>query len=201
MCIRDRFATVFAKTLRIYHIFNKFGKISSAWSDKWLFVLILVIVSMKVVLMVVWGLVDMNHLVDEVTSQGSPPHYYVVVQKCYSRHLSWWITLIFGYTTMLLLPMVHVAILTRKIKREEFKDSKKICALVAILIILMCVGNALWFFLRAIGADIASKVVSSVSFSLTALICQIFLFLPKIMHSFGLCSHIGLDKDQTTMRC
>ena len=124
------FATVFAKTLRIYHIFNKFGKISFMWSDKWISVLILVIVSMKVMLMVVWGLVDIHHLVDEIkpSPQGFAPHY-IVVQKCYSRHHSWWTALIFGYTTMLLLPMVHVAILTRKIKREEFKDSKKICCL------------------------------------------------------------------------
>ena len=88
-------ATIFAKTLRIYHIFNKFGKINSLWSDKGLLVLILALVFVKVVLMIVWALVDINHLIDKVSSQpeGFPPHY-VVVQKCYSQlvdHASLWL--------------------------------------------------------------------------------------------------------------
>ena len=174
-------ATVFAKTLRIYHIFNKFGKISSLWSDKALFVLILGVVSIKVAIMVIWGSVDMNHLIDETISslQGFPPHY-LVVQKCYSHHLSWWVTLTFGYTSVLFLPMLHLAVLTRKIKRSEFKESKQICVLIAILFLLMCIGTSLWFLLRAINEHIASKVVYSLGFSSAAVVCQIFLFVPKI---------------------
>ena len=174
-------ATVFAKTLRIYHIFNKFGKISRLWSDKGLFVLILVIVSVKVMIMIIWALVDMNHLIDEISPQpeGFPPRY-VVVQKCYSHHLSWWITLIFGYSVALFIPMLHVAILTRKINRKEFKDSKAITTLVAVLFVLTCIGNALWFLLRTIDAEIASKVVYSLAFSSAAVVCQMVLFVPKI---------------------
>ena len=175
-------ATVFAKTLRIYHIFNKFGKISRLWSDKGLFVLILAITSIKVAIMVIWALVDMNHLIDETSPlpEGFPPHY-TVVQKCYSHHLSWWITIVFGYTVALLVPMLHVAILTRKVSRKEFKDSKAITTLVAVLFVLTCVGNALWFLLRMIDAAIASKVVYSLAFSSAAILCQVFLFVPKII--------------------
>ena len=174
-------ATVFAKTLRIYHIFNKFGKISSLWSDKGLLVLILSIVSIKIVLMIVWALVDVNHLIDEISPQpeGFPPHY-IVVQKCYSYHLSWWITLVFGYTVALFIPILHVAILTRKINRKEFKDSKAITALVAVLFVLTCIGNALWFLFRTIDANIASRVVYSLGFPFTAIVCQMLLFVPKI---------------------
>ena len=177
-------ATVFAKTLRIYHIFNTFGKLSSVWSDKGLFVLILAIVSVKVLLMIVWGCVDINHLIDKTKYplQGFPPHY-VVIQKCYSQQLGLWVALIFGYSGILFLPMIIAAILTRKVKRQRFKDSKKICALVTVLFILMCLGNALWFFLRAIGANIASKVVFSLGFTLAALASQLFMFLPKIIPS------------------
>lgn len=175
-------ATVFAKTLRIYHIFKTFGKISKLWSDKGLFALILAVVSVKVALMIVWGAVDMNHLIDDVISplQGFPPHY-VVVQKCYSRHLMWWVAFVFGYSASLFLPMVTVAVLTRKIKRREFKDSKKICALVAILFIFICIGTSLWFILREVGAYIASKLVYGIGFPMVAIICQVFLFVPKII--------------------
>ena len=179
-------ATLFTKTLRIYHIFNTFGKLSSLWSDKSLFAIILSIVSGKVLIMVIWAVVDMNHLIDKTTLslQRSPP-YYEVVQKCYSQHLGLWVAVIFAYTALLFLPMITAAILTRRIKGEKsrYKDSKKICMLVAVLFILICMGNALWFFLRAIGANIASKVVFSLGFTLAALFCQIFLFLPKIIPS------------------
>ena len=52
--------------------------------------------------------------------------------------------------------------------------------LVAIIFVLVCIGTALWFLLRMIGANIASKAVYSVGFSSTAVVCQIFLFVPKI---------------------
>lgn len=175
-------ATVFAKTLRIYHIFNKFGKISRLWSDKGLFILILAITFIKVVIMIVWAFVDVNHLIDETSPlpEGFPPHY-TVVQKCYSHHLSWWVTIVFRYSVALLIPMLHVAILTRKVSRKEFKDSKAITTLVAVLFVLTCIGNALWFLLRMIDAAIASKVVYSLAFSSAAVLCQVFLFVPKII--------------------
>ena len=179
-------ATVIAKALRIYHIFHSFNlrRLSPAWSDKCLFVAILAIVSVKVLLMVIWASVDINHLVDErrLSLQDFPPHY-VIIQKCYSRYLSLWVGLAFGYTGILFIPMIVAAILTRKIKGERFKDSKKICALVAVLCVLICVGNSLWFFLRAIEENIGSKVVYSLGFTLAALACQVFLFLPKIVPS------------------
>ena len=178
--------TVFTKTLRIYHIFNTFGRVSSLWSDKSLFVVILSVVSIKVLIMVIWGAVDFNHLVDipTLSIQRSPP-YYEVIQKCYSHYLGMWVAIIFGYSVLLCIPMIAAAVLTRRIKgkRSRYKDSKKICTLVGVLFILMCTGNALWFLLRNIGANIASKVIYSLGFTLAALFCQFFLFLPKIIPS------------------
>ena len=176
-------ATVFAKTLRIHYIFNKVGRISSQmWSDKGLFALILVIVSVKGVIMVLWILVDTNYRTDEVRIplQGFPP-YQVVVQKCYSRHSIVWIALTFGYSGVLGLFMMVVAILTKNIKQERFKDSKKILTLVAILFMTYCTGCVLWFFLRETGAYIGSKAFSDTAFYALPFVCQIFLFLPKIV--------------------
>ena len=176
-------ATVFAKTLRIHYIFNKFGKISSQlWSDKGLLGLILAIMSVKGVIMVLWIVVDTNYLIDEVRIplQGFPPHQ-VVVQKCYSRYPIVWIALTFGYSGILGLFMMIVAILTKNVKRERFKDSKKICTLVAVLFLSYCAGCVLWFFLRETGAYIGSKVFSDLAFYAVPFVCQIFLFLPKII--------------------
>ena len=179
-------ATVFAKAIRIYHIFknNSLRRLNPLWADKYLFVAILLIVSVKVLIMIIWAAVDINHLIDErkLSLQDTPLHY-VVIQKCYSRKLGIWVGITFAYSCILFVPMIIAAYLTRNIRGERFKNSKKICGLVIILIILMCTGNALWFFLRAIGKHIASKVVYSLGFTLAALACQIFLFLPKIIPS------------------
>ena len=133
-------ATVFTKTLRIHHIFNSFGKLSSLWTDKSLFAIILSVLSVKVLIMLIWAAVDINHLIDKRTLslQRFPP-YYEVVQKCYSQHLGLWVAIIFAYSGLLFLPMIVAAILTRRIKgeRSRYKDSKKICILVAVLFILI----------------------------------------------------------------
>ena len=175
-------ATVFAKTLRIHHIFNKLGKISSLWSDEGLFVLILIIVSVKGSIMILWITVDINYRIDDVKVplQGFPPHQ-VVVQTCYSHHSIVWFVLTFGYSGVLCLLMMIVAVLTKNIKRERFKDSKKICALVAVLFMSYLAGCVLWFFLRATGAYIGSKVFADLAFYALPLACQVFLFLPKIV--------------------
>ena len=113
-------ATVFTKTLRIHHIFNTFGKLSSFWTDKSLFVMILSVVSIKVLIMVIWAAVDINHLVDKriLSLQEFPPHYKVI-QKCYSQHLGLWVAIIFAYSGLLFLPMIIAAILMRRIKGDK----------------------------------------------------------------------------------
>ena len=133
-------ATVFTKTLRIHHIFNLFGKLSSLWTDIDLFPMILSILSVKVLIMIIWAAVVINHLIDKRTLslQRFPP-YYEVVQKCYSQHLGLWVAIIFAHSGLLFLPMIIAAILTRHTKgeRSRYKDSKKICILVAVLFILI----------------------------------------------------------------
>lgn len=178
--------TVFTKAIRIYYIFNdkSLRRLNPIWSDKYLFVVILTVVLVKVLMMIIWASVDINHLIDvrNLSFETTPPHY-MVIQKCESQYLGVWVGCTLGYTAFLFLPMITAAILTRKIRGERFKDSKKICALVAVLFVLICTGCTLWFFLRQKGENIASKVVYSLGFTLAALACQVFLFLPKIIPS------------------
>ena len=177
-------ATVCAKTIRIYRIFTSMSRLGHKWSDKSLFAVIVLVVSGKLLLMIIWAAVDTNHLLNvRTTSFNSIPPHYVIVQKCHSEQLGLWVGLAFGYTIILFVPMIISAVLTRRIDKDPFKDSKKICGLVAFLFVLVFIGSTLWFMLRNIGANIASKVIYSVGFTLAALACQIFLFLPKIVPS------------------
>ena len=173
-------ATLIAKTLRIYHIFKKFGKVNQICSDQCLFILILTIVSIKIIFLILWTCLDISHLVDkeEYIKQSVPPHF-LVRQGCQNKHLVIWITLQYTYSTALAFIMVLLAILTRKIKRGDFKDTKKINILVGALVSDMCICLTLWAVLRLVDSTTLSRVAYSVGITLAAFLCQVFLILPK----------------------
>ena len=175
-------ATVIAKTLRIYHIFKKFGKVHQICSDQGLFILILAIVSVKIILLIFWTCLDVSLLIDreQYIKQSIPP-YFLVTQKCQNQYPTVWITLQYTYTVILALVMVLLAVLTRKIKRHDFKDTKKINILVGALIFDLCVFLPLWAILRLIDYATLSRVAYSVGITLAAFLCQVFLILPKIV--------------------
>ena len=176
------FATVIAKTLRIYLIFRPFGRIGQICSNQGLFALILTIVGFKLMLLILWNSVDIHHLIDiEQYVTTSVPPYSIVVQQCHSSYMGTWIGVLASYSIILLLIMVILAILTRKIKRDHFNDTKKINTLTAVLLFHVCISLSLWLMLRVIGATILSKVMYTLSTMFTAVFCQAFLIAPKIV--------------------
>ena len=176
------FATVIAKTLRVYHIFNKFGKVGRICSDQGLLVLILTAVFVKISMLILWTCLDVNHLVDKehYVAQSVPP-YWLVRQQCEANYLNIWIAFLGGYSLVLLATLVVLAFMTRNIKRKHFNESKKISTLSGVLVCILSINWALWILLRLIDASILSKVVYSLGTMLTALFCQVFLILPKVV--------------------
>ena len=176
------FATVIAKTLRIYHIFKTFGKVGRICSDKGLLILILTIVCIKIVMLTIWTFFDINHLVDaEQYVVDSIPPYYLVSQQCQSKYLNAWIALLFGYSMVILFILVVLAFMTRKIKRQHFNESKKISTLSGVLLLHICISWTLWILFRSINASVLSKVVYSLNTMLTAFFLQAYLVIPKIV--------------------
>ena len=175
-------ATVIAKTLRIYYIFKKFGKVNRICSDRYLYILILIIVSIKIVLLVLWACLDINVVVEmeQYIPQSVPP-YFLVREGCQSNHLVLWIVAVFGYSAVLMIIMVLLAVLTRKIKRFDFKDSKKINTLIVTLVFNICISVTLWIVLRLIDATNLSRVAYGIGTMTAAELCQMFLILPKIL--------------------
>ncbi len=175
-------ATVIAKTVRIYHIFKKFGKVHQVCSDQGLFILISAIVSVKIILLIFWSCLDVSLLVDreQYVKQSVPP-YFLVTQKCQNQYPTVWITLQYIYTLILAFTMVLLAVLTRKIKRGAFKDTKKINMLVVLLVFDLCIFLPLWAILRLIGYTTLSRVAYSMGITLAAFLCQVFLIFPKVV--------------------
>lgn len=174
-------STLFAKMLRIYHIFKKFGKVSRLWSDNGLLALIVFIILVKVLFLLIWTSVDVNHVVDvETIEANSAPPYYMVIQKCHCEYFGMWYALTFLYTGMLFTVLLLVAFNTRKIKRANFKDTKKVNLLIATLIGVIIFSSSGWAILRFIENN-ASKAIVSIGFALTAILCQSFLLVPKVI--------------------
>ena len=175
-------ATVIAKTLRIYHIFKTFGTVSRVCSDQGLFILISSIVSLNIAMLIVWAASDATHIVDreQFVSITVPP-FVRVIQECQSNYHNLWLLFMFGYSIVLGFVMVVLAIMTRKIKRKNYKDSKKINILVAALIIDTCIGVPLWIMFRNIAAAILSRLVYNIGTIVAAVLCQVILILTKIL--------------------
>jgi hypothetical protein len=174
------FATVIAKTLRIYFIFKTFGKVNKLCSDQGLFILISSFVSVKIIMLIIWASFDTSHVIDvqQLISKTVPP-FIQVVQQCQSVYHEFWIVLTVGYSTLLALIMVLLAILTRKIKRDDYKDSKKINLLVGALILDVYTLAPLWFIFRNMAAPILSWLVYNIATLIAAVLCQVLLLLPK----------------------
>ena len=177
------FATIIAKTLRIYFIFKPFRRVDrirfNLCSDQGLFVLILVIVGFKLMLLTLWTCININHLIDieQFITTSVPPHF-MVVQQCHSRNFELWIALLTCYTIVLMLIMVTLAILT---KRDHFNNTNRINTLTAVLFFHVFISLSLWYVLRLIGETILSKVMFALSTMFTAIFCQAFLIAPKIV--------------------
>jgi hypothetical protein len=75
--------------------------------------------------------------------------------------------------------MVLLAILTRKIKRDDYKDSKKINLLVGALFLDVYTFAPLWFILRGLAAPLLSWLVYNIGTLIAAVLCQVLLLLPK----------------------
>lgn len=174
-------ATLFAKMLRIYHIFKKFGKISRLWSDNGLLVLIVLIVVIKIFFLIIWTSVDVNHVINvETIDANSVPPYYMVIQKCHCEYFGMWYALTFLYTGTLFSVLLLVAFNTRKIKRANYKDTKKVNLLIATLIGVIIFSSTGWAILQFIDNN-ASKAIVSIGFALTGILCQSFLLIPKVI--------------------
>ena len=177
--------TLFTKMLRVYRIFTYFGKTGKAWSDRVLLLVIFMIVLGKILLLIVWSAADTYQLEDMETYQKEAlPPYYEVIQQCRCRYLPYWLSSGLLYSGIILTVLLLLAFKTRKIERENFKDTKKVNACILCLVILISLSAPLWWVLRVIDQPIASKLVVGAAYGMAAVLCQLFLLAPKTIPPF-----------------
>ena len=175
-------ATLFAKLLRVYRVFTYFGRTGRACSDQVLAFVIFVIVSGNALILVAWSAIDTYRLEDvETYKKESLPPYYEVSQHCRCRYLEFWLAVTLGYSGIVFILILILAFKTRKIHKKNFKDTKKVNALIMSLVIVICLTAPLWWILRLVGDSITSKLIVGASYAITALLCQLLLLVPKII--------------------
>lgn len=184
------FATLLVRLLRVYRIFflKKEQKIGKLWSDYFLLLAIAVMVSILLFLLILWSSIHPFTTGEDVDfhSTSSPPHYTKSLE-CSSNGASGWITTMFLYNCLTIVSVLVLAIKTRKIELDMFKDTKKVSAFVysTFMVLLTCAPLAAIF----VATDIpeAAFMFRILTYLLIATLCIIFLFLSKIISAiFGL---------------
>ena len=177
------FTTLLAKVLRIWRIFTLHGRTGKVWTDPSLLGFIGIVIAVKIVQLAIWTIVDPYTLTDKekIIYVDGIASKYEIVQQCESEYYFIWFVVVFGYSAVIGLVLIGASWKTRKVKQENFKDTKKITIVVTSLIFMALVCGTLWGILRLIGDSIASKLVIGLAYCMIALLSEVFLFLPKIL--------------------
>ena len=170
-------ATLLMRLLRVWKVFTVFGRTGKLWTDQVLLAVVGVIVFIKIVILIAWTVADPFFLTDIAVRSSSGK--MLSAQQCASNSYTLWLILAYGYSGVLGICLIIAAIKTRKIERDNFKDTKKVCAFVFFLLYTIVVTGGLWGVLRSAGSISDSFQILSIGYCLGALLCVGFLFVPK----------------------
>ena len=184
------FGTLFMRLLRVYHVFRVFRKTSRLWSDRFLFLGVMLICSGEVFILLLWTAIDILHLETSKTYiQSAQPPYYSVATSCSSTNFGLWLVLTFFYTGLIVLFVMFLAVQTRHIERQNFKDTKKVNAFIYTLVGVLTMVIPTWYVLdyTQLSSLIGGHIAVTIGFSSIGLLCQFFLFAPKTLPIFLSC--------------
>ena len=176
-------STLFLKLLRIYHIFHEkqMTEMSKYWEDKYLVVYALLICFGKVLLLILWNSIDPiyseNYLEYVPACTGLP--YYQTTTHCVTSVV--WSSITLLYSGVLLFMVVVLAIETRHIKNDPYKDTKKVNAFIFLVVIVLAISVPLRHIFDEIQIEIGANVVEWLGYFFLSLLCQICLFVPKTL--------------------
>ena len=175
-------AVLLIKMLRVYHIFHRLipGAVGKTCSDLFLMVYVIILLIPNIVIHIVWSAFDGYRLSVEYTS-----HFVDIIdvkKQCVCQYFYHWLTILSAYLALLLLPLLVVAIKSRKIRLTHFKDTKKANALVFAANVALFLTLSYWLFLRGIEAENhITHLPLHLGHSAFVFLCQILLFAPKVL--------------------
>ena len=172
-------APLFIRMLRVYRIFTYFGKLGKQWSDGVLFAGVIIMVGIDIIFLTFLQVFNGNNSINNeilVTPEASFP-FYEVNQVCIPPHLFG--SIIYECEILFItIVLVLLAILTRKIRRQHFKDTKKVNAFIYLNVLITYTLLPLPLIITNHRIRVYLTFAAENS---TAILCQMFLFLPKCL--------------------
>ena len=172
-------STLLVKLLRVYRLFRFTSSVSRMTKSNWaLTVCVLLMTAPNALVCLIWFLTDPYISITSLSIRNGLLH---ISEECASVHTIRWLLMLLIYMVTLSVLLITMAILTRKIKYRDFKDTKKV-SILSFLLVLTCTCTLFyWYVLRSIRADaILVHAVLQIGHYCTILECQGFLFAPKL---------------------
>ena len=178
------FATLCIRLTRVSRIFFNFNPVGEGWSDRYLAMYIGITSLITVFLLIVWLSLDDFSTREDIVflPDASPPHYTITLH-CDAERSPIFLSLIFGYIGIFVVIAMILAVKTRKVRIDVFRDTK------SVNIFIFCSAGILSLLipLSFITASIEgfTYMILSYLFQVTSLIgvaiaCLCSLFIPKI---------------------
>ena len=143
-----------------------------------------ILVSVAILLMILWSVLDplVTAYLPSVFDPTSNPPQYIVRVACSGREVIVWLSIaLYGVNGVTVLAVAVLAILTRKVHLESFKDTKEVNAFVFSTVLCLCLWLPyLYVFAYLYRVAIASYIFSVFAYFVIPFLCKVFLFVPKI---------------------
>ena len=181
------FATLLIRMLRIRQIFRDKQMIvmSDYWKDKYLVVYILAICLGKLILLIVLTATDPSY--PHTSLQYVPPDpihrlpYYAEAVHCASNSPQVWLISTLLYSGVLLFMVMLLAIMTRHIKKDVYKDTKKVNVFIFFVVLSLAVAILLWFLFLELGTETGENIGEWLASFSISMLCQVCIFVPKLL--------------------
>ena len=172
-------SVLLVKLARVYRLFH-YHHVIKKWQchDLTLAMYVLLLTAPGVLCVLIQSAVDdFNSNLVFTTNSGVSTAFY----DCRSDSEFYWLIAQLLYINGLNMVLVILALKTRKINHSNFKDTKKVIALVVANVVTTCWSLVYYIVLETINAlPIYSYFIISISHAFFICECQFFLFVPKI---------------------
>ena len=173
--------TMVLRLARISLIFNHFGKLGLLWSDKSLFVIIVLFSNIPTFLVIISVFTDqLTYTTDIVYNQDQFPITATQRGWCSFKYELVWNILAYCPVVIAIAVLLFHAIRTRSIKRKDFKDTKKINIFIYTVTSSILLLFLTYRILRALRIYIYSELILGIGYLEICFLCQTILFVPKL---------------------
>ena len=171
------YAILLVKMLRVYHIFTTFKvlKQSAKCKDYALLVYTVLILLPQIAVLILWSAISPTRRMDNITEYPG----FIEIEGTCDHDNDWQSLFTIAYQLLLEAIIIFVIIKSRKIRRAHFNDTMKVTLLILLLYLIGICAHILYYIFSDMSFSTKATVTYIVNI-LTAFLCQITLFVPKI---------------------